>query len=330
MIVSLKRGAEVSKVLRELTARGLWVSSLQGSADQPALLLVAPHSAQVDPAELGGIDGVAEVAVAKSAHPRVAAQPERLDIGGVPIGKGAPAVWMCGPCSIESEAHALETAQRLRPLGVTFLRGGAYKPRTSPYAFQGHGAVALGWMRRAADATGMKVVTEALGEEHVAPVAEHADMIQVGSRNMQSYALLKAIGRAAKPVLLKRGMAATLEEWLLAGEYLLASGAPSVVFCERGIRSFDATTRNLLDLGAVALLAHVYRQPIVVDPSHAAGRRDVIAPLARAALAAGASGLMIETHAEPGRALSDGPQAVPLTDLCRLLAELGSAAGGVS
>jgi 3-deoxy-7-phosphoheptulonate synthase len=322
MIVSLKEGAQVSHVLRELTARGLWVSSLERGAGQPALLLVAPHSAHVDPAELGGIEGVLGVAVEKPTHPRVAAQGECVEVAGVPIGLGAAPVWMCGPCSVESEAHAMELAERLRPLGVRFLRGGAYKPRTSPYAFQGHGEVALGWLRRAADAHGMCVVTEALGEEHVAPVAEHADLIQLGSRNMQSYALLKAVGRAGKPVLLKRGMAATVDEWLLAGEYLLASGAPHVVFCERGIRSFDASTRNLLDLGAVALLAHVHRQPVIVDPSHAAGRRDVIAPLARAALAAGAAGLMVETHGDPGRALSDGPQALPLGDLGRLLGEL--------
>ncbi len=205
---------------------------------------------------------------------------------------------------------------------MSFLRGGAYKPRTSPYAFQGHGEPALAWMRRAADACGMKVVTEALAEADVALVAEHADLVQVGSRNMHNYALLKAIGRTGRPVLLKRGMAATIDEWLHAGEYLLAAGAAGVVFCERGIRSFDDSTRNLLDLGAVALLAHVHRLPVIVDPSHGAGRRDLVLPLGRAALAAGAAGLMIETHDEPARALSDGPQAIPLAELGAMVREL--------
>jgi 3-deoxy-7-phosphoheptulonate synthase len=174
-------------------------------------------------------------------------------------------------------------------------------------------------MRKAADLSGMRVVTEALSEADVGAVAEHADMMQVGSRNMHNYALLKAVGAVKKPVHLKRGMAATVEEWLLSGEYLLSSGATQVVFCERGIRSFDDATRNLLDIGAVALLAHVHRVPVIVDPSHGTGRRDMILPMGRAALAAGAAGLMIETHDTPGEAKSDGPQAVPLDQLGSLL-----------
>jgi 3-deoxy-7-phosphoheptulonate synthase len=181
-------------------------------------------------------------------------------------------------------------------------------------------------MRRAADAHGMKVVTEALAEGDVPLVAEHADLVQVGSRNMHNYALLKAIGRTGRPALLKRGMAATVDEWLQAGEYLLAGGAAAVVFCERGIRGFDDATRNLLDVGAVALLAHVHRVPVIVDPSHGAGRRDLVLPLGRAALAAGAAGLMIESHDDPGRALSDGPQAIPMGEIGDLLRELGGGA----
>jgi 3-deoxy-7-phosphoheptulonate synthase len=170
-------------------------------------------------------------------------------------------------------------------------------------------------MRRAAEAHNLRVVTECLGEGDVALVAEYADLVQVGSRNMQNFVLLKALGRAGRPVLLKRAMSATIEEWLLAGEYLLMHGAPGVIFCERGIRSFDANTRNLLDLGAVALLTHVHKLPVVVDPSHATGRRDLVFPLARAALGAGAAGVMIETHDDPGYALSDGPQAIALDAL---------------
>ena len=201
--------------------------------------------------------------------------------------------------AVESEARIFAIAKELARQGVRFLRGGAFKPRTSPYAFQGCGVAALDWLRRAADAHEMAVVTEVMSETDVAVVAERADVIQVGSRSMQSFALLKAIGRAHKPVLLKRSMSATLEEWLLAGEYLLAHGATSLAFCERGLRHFDPSTRNLLDLSAVALLAHVHELPVIVDPSHAAGRRDLVLPLAHAALAAGADnrGLRLELAA---------------------------------
>jgi len=323
MIVSLKHDADAGRVLNELAGRGLWVSRVERSASGSTVhYVIASHSQPADPADLARIDGVAEVTTPKPAHPLVAAQGPVVTVGGVKIGGPSP-VWMCGPCSVESEGHVLEMAQVLAKLGVTFLRGGAFKPRTSPYAFQGHGDAALGWMRRAADAAGMLVVTEALGEGHVPFVAEVADLVQVGSRNMQNFALLKAVGRAGKPVLLKRGMASTIEEWLLAGEYVLSHGASGVIFCERGIRGFDDSTRNLLDLGAVALLRHVHRLPVIVDPSHGAGRRDLVLPLGRAALSAGAAGLMIETHPDPGAALSDGPQAVPLAQLGPVLSDLG-------
>jgi 3-deoxy-7-phosphoheptulonate synthase len=243
------------------------------------------------------------------------------------VGGGASPVLMAGPCSVESEAQIEGIARTLAPLGVRLLRGGAYKPRSSPYAFQGHGEVALGWLRRAASAHGMGVVTEAMSPEDVPMVAEMADLIQVGSRNMQNYALLRSIGRSSRPVLLKRGMVATIEEWLLAGEYCLYHGAKAVIFCERGVRGFDPATRNLLDLGAVALLAAVHRQPVVVDPSHAAGRRDLVIPMARAALAAGASGVLVEVHPDPGAALSDGPQAVAPEALAALAHDLQERGG---
>jgi 3-deoxy-7-phosphoheptulonate synthase len=321
MIVSLKQGADADAVLRALTSRGLWVSQVERGPAGPLHYVIAAHSAAASAEELAAIEGVSTVSVGKPSCPLVERQGPVVNVGSVRIEPGA-SVLMCGPCSVESEEHVRLVASRLAPLGVAFLRGGAFKPRTSPYAFQGHGAEALGWMRRAADAFGMKVVTEALSEGDVPVVAEHADLVQVGSRNMHNYALLKAIGRAGRPVMLKRGMAATLDEWLSAGEYLLASGAPGVVFCERGVRGFDDATRNLLDLGAVALLAHVHRLPVIVDPSHGAGRRDLVLPLGRAALAAGAAGLMIETHDDPARARSDGPQAVPLAALPALVRDL--------
>ncbi len=310
MIISLEQDADLEAVRRELTARGLWISAVERAATSGTRhLLIASYSAAADPTELARIDGVATVTTESAAHPRVDAQGGVVDVRGVQIGAGHP-VFLCGPCSVESEAQIMSMAERLAAMGVAFLRGGAFKPRTSPYAFQGHGEVALRWMRRAADATGMRMVTEALGEPEVPLVAEFADLVQVGSRNMHNYALLKAVGRTGRPVLLKRGMSATVDEWLLSAEYLLVHGASGVVFCERGIRGFDGATRNLVDIGSVALLAHVHRLPVIVDPSHGAGRRDLIVPLARAALAAGAAGVMIETHDDPGRALSDGPQAL--------------------
>ncbi|HKA90933.1 MAG TPA: 3-deoxy-7-phosphoheptulonate synthase [Haliangiales bacterium] len=305
-ILTLAPGADAKAVVRELVRRGLWVKATDG-----AQLLVLPHSAAVAPASLGDVPGVVAVAAPPSEHPRVDAHPPRIDVAGVPFGGGAPPVLLAGPCAVESEEQIAATARAAARAGAKFLRGGAFKPRTSPYAFSGHGAEALAWLRRAADAVGLRVVTEVLSEADVPAVAAAADLIQIGSRNMQNFALLRAAARAGKPLLLKRGMAATIEEWLLAAEHCLHHGAPSVVFCERGIRGFDPSTRNLLDLGAVALLAHVHRLPVVCDPSHAAGRRDLVVPLGRAALAAGAAGLLVEIHERPGEALSDGPQALP-------------------
>jgi 3-deoxy-7-phosphoheptulonate synthase len=314
ILVTVDKGADREAVRRELVGRGLWVTAVQQH------FLVEAHSAAVDPAELDRIEGVAAVAASASPHPRADAAGPTVDVSGLAVGVGQPAVWACGPCCVESEGQVRELAARLAAGGVQLLRGGAWKPRTSPYAFAGHGLPALAWLRRAADDSGLRVVTEALSEAEAPRVAELADLVQVGSRNMQNFALLRAVGRTRRPVLLKRGMAATVEEWLLAGEHLLEHGAAGVIYCERGVRGFDPATRNLLDLGAVALLAHVHRLPVLVDPSHATGRRDLVAPLARAALAAGAAGLMIETHARPGEARSDGPQALVPDALLALMA----------
>ncbi len=318
MIVTLDPEAVSEAVGRELARRGLWSQRLSDPrAGGRVQFLIRPGSVPVAAEELLAIDGVAAVAAAESPHPRLDAQPRRVEVGGATFGGGGDAapVFMAGPCSVESPEQIFSLAARLAPLGVGFLRGGAYKPRTSPYSFQGHGAPALGWLREAADAHGMLVVTEALGEEHVAAVAEVADLIQIGSRNMHYTPLLRAAGATGKPVLLKRGMNATINEWLLAAEYCLDQGNAAVVLCERGIRAFDRSTRNVLDLGAVALLSREHGLPVIVDPSHATGRRDLLAPLSRAALAAGAAGLMLETHEDPGRALSDGPQALTVGEL---------------
>ena len=324
MLVRLKQHADTELVRRRLHGMGVWTVPANTTAGVTAALRIAPHSAKLDRAIIEALDGVDDVLVAPSSHPLVDAQAGRpLRVAGVDIGCGAPPVLMAGPCSIESREHAMDAAERVAKSGARFLRGGAFKPRSSPYSFSGVGLEGLAWMREAADAHGLGVVTEAMSEAHVEQVAAHADIIQIGSRNMQNFALLAAVGQATagkarKHVLLKRGMAATVEDWLMAGEHLLAAGAAGVVFCERGIVGFDSSTRNLLDLGAVALLSHVHRQPVIVDPSHAVGRIDLIAPLSTAAIAAGAHGLLIETHAARGAAKSDGPQALTPEQLAKV------------
>jgi 3-deoxy-7-phosphoheptulonate synthase len=312
------RDADLSAVRSHLQGLGLWTQVLNGRAG--AALHVASCSQRVDPAAVLAIDGVADVLTAPTEHPLVDALAGlSVDVAGRSVGGGAAPVLMAGPCSVESQGQIDQAAAQAAAAGATILRGGAFKPRSSPYSFAGCGSEALGWLRRAADAHHLAVVTEVLSEHDVTEVAQTADLIQIGSRNMQNFALLRQVGALGKPVLLKRGMAATLNEWLLAAEHTLAGGASGVIFCERGIQCFDPNTRNLLDLGAVAMLHHSYGLPVIVDPSHAVGRRDLIPPLARAALACGADGLLLETHPDPAHALSDGAQALD----GRALSDLG-------
>ena len=324
MIVTVQENADVRKVKSALAGLGLWVERFDG--DNVTQFVVGPSSAVVVADEIRAISGVRSVAEGGVGHPKVDAMPRVVQAGPHRLGAGLAPVVMAGPCSVESEDHVRRLAADLADRGVQFLRGGAFKPRTSPYSFQGHGENALGWLRKAANEQGMALVTECMGEAERHLVAEHADLIQIGSRNMHNYSLLKSVADTGRPIFLKRGMAATMQEWLLAAEYCLAHGAPAVVFCERGIRSFDPSTRFLLDLSAVAQLSHVHQLPVVVDPSHGTGRRDLIPPLVRAALAAGAHGVMVETHADPGSALSDGPQALLPEALFSLLDELGLSA----
>ncbi len=227
-----------------------------------------------------------------------------------------------GPCTVESEAQMEEVANRLKLGPVQALRGGVYKPRTSPYAFQGMGMDGLKILSNIRDRHQVPVVTEVMSIEQIEPVAAHADMLQIGSRNMQNFELLKALGKVQTPVLLKRGLCATIEEFLMAAEYILASGNPNVIMCERGIRSFDTYTRNVLDLGAVVALKQLTHLPVIVDPSHAAGKRELVADLARAAIACGADGLIIECHPEPEKSVSDARQALSLQDMVDLTISL--------
>jgi 3-deoxy-7-phosphoheptulonate synthase len=244
-----------------------------------------------------------------------------VDIGGVKIG-GDEVVIMAGPCSVEGEEMLLETARHVAAQGARLLRGGAFKPRTSPYSFQGLGESALKMMAAARDETGLKVVTEVIAPGDVDLVARYADVLQLGTRNMQNYALLQEAGRAGKPVLLKRGMSATIEEWLLAAEYVLSQGNRNVILCERGIRTFETATRFTLDLNAVPLVRELSHLPVIVDPSQATGRWTLVGPMSLAAVAAGAHGLIIEVHPTPSQALSDGAQSLDFDNFDHLMADL--------
>lgn len=229
---------------------------------------------------------------------------------------------IAGPCAVESDDQISGIAKQLSRVGVRFLRGGAFKPRTSPYSFQGLGEQGLRYLRSTADRFGMKIVTEAISSSVLPLVAEYADVIQIGTRNMQNFELLKAAGKRNRPVLLKRGMNATIEEFLLAAEYVLQAGNCNVILCERGIRTFETATRNTLDISAIPLLKQMSHLPVIVDPSHASGKRSLILPLSRAALAAGADGLLIEVHNQVESAKSDGPQSIDFTTFDEVLASI--------
>jgi 3-deoxy-7-phosphoheptulonate synthase len=249
---------------------------------------------------------------AKDAHPLATRNTDTTTIvwvGDVPIG-GSEAVVMAGPCSVESREQVMATAIAVKRSGAVILRGGAYKPRTSPYDFQGLGVSGLKLLREAGDIAGMPIVTEIMSEEDVDVVCDHADMLQVGARNMQNFALLKKLAKTGKPILFKRGPSATVKEWLSAAEYLLHGGNENVVLCERGIKTFDHSLRNTLDLAGVALVKETTHLPVIVDPSHATGKRSLISATAKAAVAVGADGVIVEVHPEPEKAWSDGAQSL--------------------
>jgi len=238
-------------------------------------------------------------------------------------------VVMAGPCSVEGEEMLLETARHVAAQGARVLRGGAFKPRTSPYAFQGLGEEGLKLLRRAADANGLAVVSEVMEPQLVPLLARYSDILQVGARNMQNYALLREVGHTDKPVLLKRGLSSTIEEWLLSAEHIMAQGNAQVILCERGIRTFETYTRNTLDLNAVPVVKELSHLPVIVDPSHGTGIRDKVAPMARAAIAAGADGLIIEVHHDPDRALSDGAQSLRPEQFSELVRQIRTIANVV-
>ncbi|GAA3101303.1 phospho-2-dehydro-3-deoxyheptonate aldolase BagF/FevY [Streptomyces rectiviolaceus] len=293
------------------------VVGLVGDIDQFGLL------------NLGALHGVAQVVRISVPYKLVSRQshPERsvVRVGGVPIGPGAPTL-IAGPCAVETPQQTLRAALMARAAGATLLRGGAFKPRTSPYAFQGLGEAGLKILADVREETGLPVVTEVVDAHDVALVASYADMLQIGTRNAQNFALLQAVGDVGKPVMLKRGMSGTIEEWLMAAEYVAQRGNLDIVLCERGIRTFETATRNTLDIAAVPIVQELSHLPVIVDPSHSGGRRDLVLPLTRAALAVGADGVIIDVHPDPGTALCDGPQALVHEDM----EELGAVMRGES
>jgi 3-deoxy-7-phosphoheptulonate synthase len=302
-------------------------------AQRTAVGLVG-NDGRVDSSRLAALPGVKEIIHVTQPYKQVSREwkqeTTRIQLtGGLVIG-GNDVVVMAGPCSVESEAQILTAARQVKSAGATILRAGAFKPRSSPYSFQGMGIEGLKLLAKAREETGLLIVTEAMDPDGLDAVARYADIIQIGARNMQNFSLLKLAGRVGKPVLLKRGMAATINELLLSAEYLLAEGNHDVILCERGIRSFDPATRNVLDLTAIPVVQALSHLPIIADPSHGTGRRDKVIPMARAAVATGADGIMVEVHPQPDRALSDGDQSLypeQFSELMRQIEVIANAIG---
>ncbi len=301
----------IKDVIEMIQDAGLAAKVMEGS--QQRIVGVIGDKTRLASCAIDALPGVERsVSISKSyklASREFHPQSSVIDVDGVPIG-GDEFVVMAGPCAVESREQLLEAAEIAKKGGAQFLRGGAYKPRTSPYSFQGLEEEGLKYLAEAKEKTGLRIVTEVTEVEAVQTVAEYADLLQIGARNMQNFRLLKEVGRTQKPVMLKRGLAATLDEWLNAAEYILNEGNPNVIFCERGIRTYETYTRNTLDLSAVAAIKHLSHLPIIVDPSHGTGKWRFIKPMALAAVACGADGLIMEMHPNPAKALSDGPQSL--------------------
>ncbi len=315
MLIVMKPDAtpvEITSVIEAIASMGYEARPMPGR--QRTTVGLVGNDGRVDGARFEGMGGVSEVIHVSKPYKQVSREwrpePTRVPLpDGSAIG-GREIIVMAGPCSVESEEQILLSARQVKAAGASVLRAGAFKPRSSPYAFQGLGKIGLELLAQARAETGLLIVTEAMDPAGLALVAETADIVQIGARNMQNYSLLKECGRLRLPILLKRGLSATIPELLLSAEYILSEGNPNVILCERGIRSFDTTTRNVLDLAAIAVVHGLSHLPIVADPSHGTGHRDMVPQMARAAIAAGADGLLVEVHPNPERALSDGAQSL--------------------
>jgi len=334
MLVVMRHGAPEESVRRVVDViRELGYQARPMPGRQRTAIGLIGNDGKVDSGRLEALPDVMQVIHVSQPYKQVSrewrAEPTIIELENGAIIGGNDVVLMAGPCSVESESQILGMAHRLRDAGVTILRGGAFKPRTSPYAFQGLGVQGLQLLARARAETGMAIVTEALETETVDVVAEYADIIQIGARNMQNFPLLRRAGRTGKPILLKRGLAATINELLLSAEYILAEGNERVILCERGVRGFDEHTRNLLDLTAIPVVHSLSHLPIIADPSHGTGVRAKVTPMARAAVAAGADGLIIEVHPDPDRALSDGAQSLWPEQFDALVQQVGMIAEAI-
>jgi 3-deoxy-7-phosphoheptulonate synthase len=335
MIVNMSESAtpeQIQHVIDRVTEAGYNPHVIRGSERTIVAAVGSGRRHELEALRVApGVDDLVPIAqpyklVSKQVHP----QRSIVRVGNVEIG-GPDVVVIAGPCSVESREQIMQTATAVKKAGAVMLRGGAYKPRTSPYDFQGLGREALVWMDEVRRETGMPVVTEVMGTEDVDVICDHADMLQVGARNMQNYALLRCLSKLNKPVLLKRGPSAAIKEWLLAAEYILAGGNQNVVLCERGIKTFDSElTRNTIDLAAIAMAKELSHLPVIADPSHGTGRPSLIAPVSRAAIAVGADGLIIEVHPCPERALSDGAQSLDLPAFERVMKSLAQPMRGVA
>ena len=334
MIVVMKSGTpeiEIARLIEEFRSWGLTPEKSVGQ--HKVIIGLVGNTRELDPLQVQEtspwIEQVMRVEQPFKRVSRTFRHGEPSDVvvntpnGPVHFGENQPLVVIAGPCSVENEEMIVETARRGKAAGAKFLRGGAYKPRTSPYAFQGHGESALGLLAAAREATGLGIITEVMDTADLEKVAEVADIVQVGARNMQNFSLLKKVGAQDKPVFLKRGMSATIEEWLMAAEYIMAGGNPNVILCERGLRGFDRQyARNTLDLSVVPVLRSLTHLPIAIDPSHGTGKAEYVPSMAMASIAAGADSLMIEVHPNPAKALSDGPQSLTPDRFDHLMQEL--------
>ncbi len=326
MLIVMNVGAsdsEIASVIRIIESLGFRAHSMPGATR--TAIGVTGNQGTVDLSRFENMPGVAEAIRVTKPYKLITLdlRPDRtvVDVGGAKIGDGSLAI-MAGPCAVESREQAFAVAESVAKSGAKFFRGGAFKPRTSPYSFSGLGEGALEILDEIRKTFGLKIVSEALDETTIDLVERHADMIQIGARNMQNFTLLKRAGRSHLPVLLKRGMAATLEEWLLAAEYVMAEGNYQIVLCERGVRTFAQHTRNTLDLAAVPAVRRISHLPVIVDAAHGTGRSYMVTPLARAGVAVGADGIMVEVHARPDEALSDGAQALTLEEFEQMTREL--------
>lgn len=334
MIIVMKVGSpqeEINRITTELSGWGLTPEKIIGQ--HKVVIALVGETADLDPPRIQElsqwIEKVLRVEVPYKRASRQFRHGQASEVvvntpeGDVVFGEHHPLVVVAGPCSVENEEMIVETALRVKAAGAKFLRGGAYKPRTSPYAFQGHGESALELLATARKVSGLGIITEVMDTEDLEKIGEVADVIQVGARNMQNFSMLKKVGAQPKPVLLKRGMAATIEDWLMAAEYILAAGNANVILCERGIRTFDRQyTRNTLDLSVVPVLRKLTHLPIMIDPSHGVGWSEFVPAMAKAAIAAGTDSLMIEVHPNPAKALSDGPQSLTPDLFDKLMSEL--------